>query len=205
MNGVWALSGGIASGKSTVAAMLEARGAKVIDADQVAREVVEPGSEGLREIVEHFGEEVLHPDGQLHREALGQRVFGDEEARLTLNSILHPKIFIRSLEKMQAALAADARPIFYDAALLVENGAYKNFDGLLIVAAPEETQLSRLMRRNELSEEEAQKRIDTQWPMEKKVEVADHVIWNDHDLDHLEAQVDAVLQKIANSSHGALG
>lgn len=200
MNGVWALSGGIASGKSTVAAMLEARGAKVIDADQVAREVVEPGSEGLREIVAHFGDGVLHPDGQLNREALGQRVFGDEGERQTLNGILHPKIFMRSLEHMQAALAADPRPIFYDAALLVESGAYQNFDGLVIVAAALDNQMSRLMSRNGLSEKEAQERIASQLPMEKKVDVADHVIWNDHDLSHLESQVDTLLVRIASSS-----
>lgn len=196
MHGVWGLSGGIASGKSTVANMLMERGGVVIDADQVAREVVEPGTDGLAEIVEQFGEDILLPDGHLNREALGQRVFRNDADRLKLNAILHPKIFLRSLERMQEALNQPARPIFYDAALLVENGAYKNFEGLVIIAAPTEVQLERLMARNQLSEIEAYERLNAQWPMEKKVEVADYVIWNDRDLEHLEAQVEDLIEAI---------
>lgn len=196
MQGIWALSGGIASGKSTVAAMLEARGARVIDADEIAREVVEPGTEGLAEIVAAFGADILLPDGTLNRDALGQRVFADAEQRGKLNAILHPKIFMRSLERMQEALQADARPVFYDAALLVENGAYEHFDGLVIIAADVETQIERLHKRNQLSRSESLERIESQLPIEKKVEVADYVIWNTGSLDELEARVDEVLTAI---------
>lgn len=196
MDGVWALSGGIASGKSTVASMIEARGGIVIDADDIAREVVEVGTPGLQEVVEHFGDDVLHPDGQLNREALGARIFGDETARTTLNRILHPKIFVRSMERMQEASEGDRRPIFYDAALLVESESYKNFHGLVIVAADPEIQRQRLMQRNDLSEDEAQQRIDAQLPIEEKVRVADHVIWNNTTLESLEKQVDNLLKTL---------
>lgn len=196
MDGVWALSGGIASGKSTVASMIEARGGIVIDADDIAREVVEPGTLGLQEVVEHFGTEVLHPDGRLNREALGARVFGDESARTTLNGILHPKIFVRSMERMQEANAGERRPIFYDAALLVESGSYKNFQGLVIVAADANIQRERLMRRNNLSHDEAQQRIDAQLPIEDKIRVADHVLWNNTTTEELQKQVDNLLKEL---------
>src|SRR5690625_4713061 len=111
MQGVWALSGGIASGKSTVAAHIEARGGIVIDADHIAREVVEPGTDGLREIVETFGDNILTAQGELNREALGARIFEDDEARNTLNQILHPKILLRSIERIQEAHATNRRPI----------------------------------------------------------------------------------------------
>lgn len=193
MQGVWALTGGIASGKSTVAALLEARGAVVIDADQVAREVVEPGSAGLAQLREAFGDEVLHADGTLNRDALGARIFGDDALRMQLNGILHPLIFMRSLQRMQEALEGPRRPVFYDAALLVENGAWQAFDGLLVVAAHADLQRERLMARNQLSEQDARQRIDAQYPLEKKVEVADFVIYNESDLEHLEQEVDRAL------------
>lgn len=196
MNGVWALSGGIASGKSTVAKMLEARGAVVIDADQIAREVVEPKTPGLQEIVQVFGNDVLHQDGTLNREELGRRIFASPEQRSTLNAILHPKIFMRSLQRMQEELQGQRSPVFYDAALLVENGAYTNFEGLVIVAADQEIQIDRLRDRNQLSREESIDRIEAQLPLSKKVEVADFVIWNNDDLPTLEARVDEVLAAI---------
>lgn len=196
MQGVWALSGGIASGKSTVASLLEQRGAVVIDADQIARDVVAVGTDGLAAVVEAFGPGILHPSGELHREALGAIVFEDAEARQRLNGILHPRIFQESFRRMQDALAGAARPIFYDAALLVENGAYHAFDGLLIVAAHRPTQLQRLMARNQLSEAEANARIDSQAPMQQKVDAADFVIWNDGVVEDLVPQVDDLLRAI---------
>lgn len=200
MADIWGLSGGIASGKSTVASMIEARGGIVIDADDIAREVVEPGTPGLQEVVEYFGKDILHPDGQLNREALGERIFGDEGARTKLNSILHPKILVQSMKHMEAARAGKRRPIFYDAALLVEGGSYKNFHGLVIVAADADTQKERLMRRNNLSADEAQQRIDAQLPIEEKIRVADHVIWNNTTLEELEAQVDNLLDTLKSKS-----
>lgn len=197
MQGVWALSGGIASGKSTVASMIEARGGIVIDADHIAREVVEPGTAGLREIVEAFGDKILTSKGELNREILGEYVFNNPDARNTLNQILHPKILIRSLERMQEAYATQKRPIFYDAALLVESGSYTNFEGLIIVATDPEIQRERLMQRNQLTQEEAQKRIDAQLPIEEKVRVADYVLWNNSSVEHLEEQVDKLLIKLS--------
>lgn len=196
MQGVWALTGGIASGKTTVASLLEARGAVVIDADQIAREVVEPGSDGLQAIRAHFGDHVLHADGTLNREALGTLIFNDGEARAALNGILHPRIFMRSLERMSEALRGARRPVFYDAALIVENGAWESFDGLVVVAAHADLQHQRLMARNDLNADEASQRIDAQYPLAKKIEVADYVIDNDHDLDHLSREVDRVLHAI---------
>lgn len=196
MQGVWALSGGIASGKSTVAALLQARGAVVIDADQIARDVVALGSSGLAAVADAFGPDILLPDGQLNREALGAIVFDDPAARQKLNGILHPLIFQESFHRMQAALDAAPRPIFYDAALLVENGAYHAFDGLLIVAAHRPTQLARLMARNNLTDVEANARIDSQAPIEDKVRAADFVIWNDAMVDALIPQVDDLLRSI---------
>lgn len=196
MQGVWALTGGIASGKTTVASMLEARGAVVIDADQIARDVVEPGTPGLAQIIDAFGDSVLHADGSLNREALGAKVFADAELRARLNQILHPLIFMTSVERMQAALGGDRSPVFYDAALIVENGSWQMFDGLVVVAADAETQRTRLMARNQLSELEAQQRIDAQFPLEKKIEVATFVIRNEGSLDALEAQVDSVLNQV---------
>lgn len=198
MQGVWALSGGIASGKSTVAAHIEARGGIVIDADHIAREVVEPGTDGLREIVETFGDNILTPQGELNREALGARIFEDDEARNTLNQILHPKILLRSIERIQEAHATNRRPIFYDAALLVENQSYKNFQGLIIVAADPDIQRERLMQRNNLTAHEAQQRIDAQLPIEEKVRVADYVLWNNSTVEELKEQVDKLLETLRN-------
>lgn len=200
MDEIWALSGGIACGKSTVAALLRARGAQVIDADDIAREVVEPGTDGLNEIIARFGDAVLLSDGRLDRTALGDRVFGDDKARQALNAMLHPKIFMRSIEHMQAALAKPERPIFYDAALLVENGSYQNFKGLVIVASSMDIQRERLMQRNDLSYEQAQQRMDAQLPIEDKVAVADHVIWNNDDLAALEQRVDALIATLRADS-----
>lgn len=199
MQGVWALSGGIASGKSTVASMIEARGGIVIDADHIAREVVEPGTAGLQEIIEAFGDKLLTSKGELNRELLGEYVFNDPDARNTLNQILHPKILIRSLERMQEAYATKKRPIFYDAALLVESGSYTNFEGLIIVATDPDIQRERLMQRNQLTQEEAQKRIDAQLPIEEKVRVADYVLWNNSSVENLEEQVDKLLTKLTES------
>lgn len=198
MQGVWALSGGIASGKSTVAAHIEARGGIVIDADHIAREVVEPGTDGLREIVETFGDNILTAQGELNREALGARIFEDDEARNTLNQILHPKILLRSIERIQEAHATNRRPIFYDAALLVENQSYKNFQGLIIVAADPDIQRERLMQRNNLTAHEAQQRIDAQLPIEEKVRVADYVLWNNSTVEELKEQVDKLLETLRN-------
>lgn len=182
MTAIVGLTGGIASGKSSVARILSELGVTVVDADQVAREVVAVGSPGLAAVVEAFGPEILGADGTLDRKALGAQIFADPEKRRLLESITHPRIFARSMERLAAVAASGAVYGVYDAALLVENGSYKMMQALVVVAAPRSLQVARIIARDGLSAAEAEARIDAQLPLEKKVEVADHVITNDGDL-----------------------
>lgn len=186
------LTGGIACGKSTVAKMLVARGARVIDADAVAREVVAPGTEGLRAITDRFGAEVLDDDGALDRAALGRRVFGDASARAALEGILHPLIAVESARQIQQAVAEGAPLVVYDAALLIESGRADMFRPLVVVSVRPQTQIDRIMRRDGLDEASAQARLDAQMPVAEKAALADHVIDNEGDLDATEAQVEAL-------------
>lgn len=186
------LTGGIACGKSTVAKMLVARGARVIDADAVAREVVAPGTEGLRAITDRFGAEVLDDDGALDRAALGRRVFGDASARAALEGVLHPLIAVESARQIQQAVAEGAPLVVYDAALLIESGRADMFRPLVVVSVRPQTQIDRIMRRDGLDEASAQARLDAQMPVAEKAALADHVIDNEGDLDATEAQVEAL-------------
>ncbi len=185
------LTGGIASGKSTVARTFAALGVPIVDADQVAREVVAKGSEGLREIVAAFGEGMLLADGTLDRKALGARVFSDDEARRQLNAITHPRIAARSMERM-TEVAGEAPYVLYEAALLVENGLHHMLAALVVVAASEETQLARMAARDGLDEAAARARIAAQLPLADKVRVADYVIDNDGDRVTTERRVHEV-------------
>lgn len=196
MTAVYGLTGGIASGKSTVAAILKRRGAEVIDADLLARQAVAPGSVGLERIREAFGERFVLPDGTLDREALGAHVFGDEAARQRLNAILHPLIAAASAQRIAEAMAGPRAPIFYDAALLVETGRARDFAALIVVACDEDTQRQRLMDRDGLTAEQATARIRSQLPLSEKVAVADHVLQNDGAVDALEHRVDALLDTL---------
>jgi len=190
------LTGGIACGKSAVAALLAARGVAVVDADVGAREVVAPGSDGLAAVVAAFGEGVLSPDGTLDRKALGERVFGDEEARQRLNGLLHPRIGQWSAEQFMR-LAAEGRGfVVYEAALLVENGVHRSLEGLIVVTARPEVQRARLMARDSIDAAAAQARMDAQWPLEKKVAVATEVVDNSGDRAALEAQVAGVYGRL---------
>lgn len=170
------LTGGIASGKSTVSRMLRDLGAPVIDADQVAREVVQPGQPALAEITAAFGPGVLQPDGTLDRKALGARVFADPAERARLNAITHPRIAAAVQARLEELRRAGAAIAIYEAALIVENKLHQGLDGLIVVAVDEETQIERTVRRDELTREQALARIRAQAPLGDKVAVADWVI-----------------------------
>jgi dephospho-CoA kinase len=182
------LTGGIASGKSSVARVLRELGVAIIDADQVAREVVVKGSDGLREVVETFGPGVLDSEGELDRAKVGQIVFHDPAARQKLNAIIHPRIGRVSAERIAELQRGPSPYVVYEAPLLVETGAHRGLSALIVVAAAEPLQLARSMVRDGLDEAAARARIAAQLPLSAKVEVADYVIVNDGDLEALRAE-----------------
>ncbi len=190
------LTGGIASGKSTVSSVLEGLGVGIVDADRLAREVVSVGSDGLREVVETFGAGVLAPDGSLDRAKLGALVFGDEEARRKLQAITHPRIARLGAERISALQASAAPYVIYDAPLLVEVGAHKGFAALIVVAAGEPTQIARLRARDGLTDDQSSQRLAAQLPLARKIEVADYVIHNDGSLADLERRTREVHAQI---------
>ena len=185
------LTGGIATGKSTVARMLAARGATVIDADELAREVVRPGEPALDAIVERFGKAVLQADGTLDRPRLGAIVFADDEARHDLDRITHPRIAELMRERIAAALDGEAPLVLVDIPLLFENARETLFDGVLLVYAPETVQVERMRERNGLDEAEARQRLAAQLPIDEKRARATWVIDNRGDVDATERAVEA--------------
>ncbi len=190
------LTGGIASGKSTVARMLIERGAAVVDADLLARQVVEPGQPALAELVARFGPSILTPDGELDRKRLGAIAFADPAARADLNRITHPRIAAASAAAIATWADAGAGVVFYEAALLVENRAHLGLDGLVVVAAPPEVQLARLVARDAITEDEARARIEAQAPLADKRAAATWVIENAGDVAALAREVDRVVAEL---------
>ena len=189
---VYGLTGNIGSGKSTVARLLRERGVPVVDADQVARDLVLPGQPALAEIAARFPG-VVAADGRLDRKALGARVFADEAERKALNEILHPRIAAESGSRL-AALAEGGRELaIYEAALIIENGLDAMLDGLVVVTAPEDDQVRRVAARDGLAEAETRARIAAQLPAKEKAARGDFVIDNGSGLEALAAQVDRVL------------
>lgn len=184
-----ALTGGIGSGKSTVARLLEAKGAVVVDADAIAREIVEPGQPALAEIREAFGPDIIDADGRLDRARLAEIVFADADALGRLNGITHPRIAERSAELLARA-PADA-VVVYDMPLLVEQGpaALAGWDRIVVVDCPDDLRLQRLVERG-LDIDDAGRRIAAQATREERLAVADVVIDNTGDLPTLEIQVD---------------
>jgi dephospho-CoA kinase len=171
------LTGSIAVGKSFVSAVLAELGCRVLDADRTAREVVAAGTPGLRSVAQAFGEEVLLPDGSLDRARLGAIIFADETKRTLLNSLLHPYIIAAQDEQLRRWESEDPRGIaIVDAALMIESGGYRRFDKLIVVHCRPEVQVERLMARNALSREEAERRINSQMPQEEKMRYADFLI-----------------------------
>ena len=196
MKPVVGLTGGIACGKTTAAEMFADLGIPVIDADDLAREVVEPGTPGLQGIVDEFGKGVLDKTGRLDRKKVGDMVFGDEEARATLNAIMHPLIGAAGAEHFTAHQDDPAPYMLYEAALLVETGAYKAFSALIVVSAEESVQRLRLVARDGFTVTEANARIASQLPLESKTSVADHVVVNNGDLNRTRRQVAEVHRKL---------
>lgn len=184
-----ALTGGIGSGKSTVAGLLADRGAVIVDADAIAREIVEPGQPALEEIVKAFGAGVLAPDGHLDRPALAKIVFADPDALARLNGITHPRIAAVSAERLAAT--PPGAVVVYDMPLLVEQGpaALEGWDAIVVVDAPEDIRVARLVQRG-LSEDDARARVSSQASRADRLAVADHVIDNGGALIDLPAQVE---------------
>jgi dephospho-CoA kinase len=192
-----ALTGGIASGKSTVSALLRDLGAVVIDADQLARDVVAPGTSGLAEVVEAFGEEVLADDGSLDRAAVAKLVFADEAARRRLEGIIHPRVF-EEFVRLEAE-APEGALVVHDIPLLAESGRTDDFAAVLVVDTPHRTQVERMVRDRGWTEEEAESRIAAQADPEKRLAIATHVIENDGTREELEARVREVYAELAGA------
>lgn len=185
------VTGGIATGKSTVDRMLAAHGATVIDADALAREVVRAGSPELDEVVQRFGASMLQPDGELDRARLGAIVFADEDARHDLERITHPRIAELTQERVAAALATDAPLVVVDIPLLYENAREGMFEGVLLVYAPRDVQVQRLRERNGLDAAAALQRLAAQLPIDDKRERATWIIDNSDGVEATALEVDA--------------
>src|SRR5687767_12951341 len=191
------LTGSIAVGKSFVLDILRELGARTIDADAVAREVVEPGTAGLKGVVAEFGAEILKPDGSLNRAALGSIVFADDAKRQKLNSILHPFIIARQDEIMQQWEKETPNAIaVVDAALMIESGGYKRFDKLIVVHCQPQVQLERLMKRDNISREEAERRINAQMSQEEKKKHGDYLIDTSEGFESARQQATAVWKEL---------
>ncbi len=194
------LTGGVGSGKSTVAAVLEELGAVVVDSDVLAREVVAPGTSGLRAVVGEFGPQVLAEDGSLDRPALGRLVFGDDEARRRLERIVHPLVRARAAEVERDA--PEGAVVVHDIPLLVETGQGDRFEVVLVVDVPEEVQLERLVADRGWSRADAQARIDAQASREERLAVATHVVDNTGSKDRLRARVEELHALLTGSGTG---
>lgn len=193
-----ALTGGIASGKSTIARRLAEHGAVVVDADQLVREVQQPGSPVLAAIADAFGEGMLRPDGSLDRAALGARVFGDDGAIRRLNAIVHPAVRAESARRFAEAFAADpGAVVVYDVPLLVEARVDDPWELIVVAHAPAELRAQRLVELRGLSAEEARARIASQVPDEERLRVADVVIDTAGSLEGTLRQVDAMWSRLA--------
>jgi dephospho-CoA kinase len=192
------LTGGVGSGKSTVAAMLAELGAVIIDADKLAREVVERGTPGLAAVVEAFGAELLTPDGGLDRPAMGAIVFADEAKRRTLEGIVHPLVFERIVALEEAAPGADD-VVVHDIPLLAESGRADTFDAVIVVDVPDEIRIERMVRDRGWTREDAESRIAAQAQRDDRLAIATHVIDNSGTRDELRARVAQVYEELTGS------
>ena len=194
------LTGGIACGKTQVREEFERLGAATLDADLLARQAVEPGQPAFGGIVEAFGDEVLTAQGEIDRKKLAEIVFRDQKARRTLNSIVHPEVFRLQDEWLQALQSGppSERPalVLIDAALMIEVGSYTRFDVLVVVHCSLQEQLQRLIKRDGISRQQAQQRIDSQMPVSEKISYADHLIDNNGPPEETRRQVREVYEKL---------
>ena len=197
------LTGSIGVGKSFVASVFIELGCRVLDADQTAREVVMPGTPGLKALVEAFGEDILATDGTLDRKLLGALIFADQGKREQLNHVLHPFIIARQDEILNAWEAEDPDGIgIVDAALMIESGGYKRFDKLIVVHCRPGVQLERLMLRDKLSRDEALRRINSQMPQDEKQKFADYLIDTSDGFELTRTQVVAVHNQLIRVIRG---
>ncbi|MCF8720609.1 dephospho-CoA kinase [Nitrospina gracilis] len=191
------LTGGIGSGKTTVARMLQELGGYVIDADLLCRELVQPEEAAWREIVEHFGDGILNPDRTLNRAQLGKIVFHDSGEKRVLESILHPRVFEEEERRFAGIVRNDPGAlVFIDAALLIESGNYRKVDKVVVVACDRHTQIENSLKKGFLSREEIESRIDNQMKQEDKLAYADYIIWNNGDLSELEQNVRSIFEEL---------
>lgn len=188
------LTGGVASGKSTVSAILDELGAVVIDADVLAREVVAPGTDGLREVVEAFGRDVLTEDGELDRPAMGAIVFADADKRRVLEAIIHPRVRERGAEIEAGASPDDV--VVHDIPLLAETGQAAGFDAVLVVDVPAATQVERMTELRGMTAEDAEARVAAQASREERLAIATHVVDNTGTMDDLRRRVTEVYREL---------
>lgn len=199
------LTGGLGSGKSTVSQILVELGAAVVDADELAREAVVPLTPAWQAIVDRFGRRYLLPGGTLDRRQLGQRVFTDPEARRDLEAIVHPEVRRLMEERAERLEEAGVKVVVFDVPLLYEAGLASEMDKVAVVFAPPETQLKRVMARDDLDEEEARRRLAAQWPLSVKVPLADYVIDNSGDKDATRMQVERLWEEITSDESDCAG
>jgi dephospho-CoA kinase len=192
-----ALTGGIATGKTYVADRLRAAGVPIVDADVLAREVVALGTPALAAVRQRFGPDVIRRDGTMDRIRVGQIIFKDKRARQDLEAIIHPAVQ-KAIDKYFATLPKKTPFAVADIPLLYETGRENQFSDVIVVACPRAMQLERVMERNKLSKEDAERRLAAQWPIEKKVEKATFVIRTDGTFDETNAQVDALIARFAD-------
>ena len=191
------LTGGIASGKSTVSKIFASFGAQVLDADEVARELLLPGQPAWKRLRQAFGEEFFHPDGTVKRKQLRKLVFANSEKRGQLNAILHPEV-MKEINRRSEILSSSLQPtvLVVDVPLLLEVGVAHRFDKIVVVDARQSVQVKRLMQRDGISEDEAKQALKVQMPLSEKVELADYVIDNNFTLADTEIQVRKVWEEL---------
>ncbi|EKZ1457790.1 dephospho-CoA kinase [Listeria monocytogenes] len=193
------LTGSVATGKSTVSNMIQQAGIPLVDADIAARKVVEPGTEGLKEIVAYFGEEILLADGTLDRAKLGEIIFKDKEKREKLNEIIHPRVKDYMLEARERFFRAGEELVFFDIPLLFESHLESLVDQIVVVWTTPETELKRLMERNNLTKEDALRRIESQMGIDEKARKADFVIDNNESLEKTQKQVYTFIERFVKN------